>query len=477
MNKISSITPLAHTSERNGEHATKPTISRSFIKNLPVEILGEIFVWCLNFQSNNLSLPSIYEAPMLLCRVCGHWRRIAMSMPILWAAFSAYLHADTENSQFISLINFWIKQSRPYHLSFELCASSPSQRRTFQQSFPLFLTEINRWHDVTLELTPISCEQFLSAPLERASCLEALTLYNMGCTSIQVHQIPATVNKFSQLRRLTIMQPLPLLNISWSQLTDIHLSTPLPIDECLQILNKCLNIMNCTLPRIRAPNAAVGEFTIVLPALLRLILRSACDISEILAHLTCPTLLHLSIDHNSWNNTQAPKTFNKFLIRSSCVLETFHYFDEHIAECDLIQYISAPALRPLKFLAIHGLGAGVKTLNLLKLNENRNAAIFMPSLETLKIDVTGVPDGFFMKTIASRLRFMGTCNTTRQVIGATLKNVDVWFRCQGHRTFEEGVVELCVEHGSDIKRAAELSTVHGVRISAHVNCDCWNIDY
>ncbi|KAF9459018.1 hypothetical protein BDZ94DRAFT_1269186 [Collybia nuda] len=460
MNQMFPISSLPHTIQNN-HIPTEPAVIKNFTVLLPVELLGEIFVHCLDFRSDILPIPRKHEAPMLLCRVCARWRHIAMSMPILWATFSAYSPFGVESPHYISLIKFWVEQSRPHPLSFELRAPGSSRMHTFQRSFHLFLSEINRWYDATIELTRISCEQFLTMPLEGDSCLEALTICNMVCTDAQLRRIPTALRQFSQLRRLKITRPLlaPLYDIPWFQLTDINLNTPLAIDECVDILSKCSRIVNCTLTRIRGPSKTIGTHITTLSTLVRLNLCSTCDVGEILSHLTCPALLHLNICYDGWGGTRDPRTFNEFLVRSSSVLETFHFSDEYIMECDLIQYISSPSLRSLKYLSVLGLGASVETLNLFKCDKSGDAMILMPSLESLKLDIEGVPDGLVADIVISRLNPRGSLNAPHRGSQTTLQKVEVCFRCRDPRTLRE-----------DEKRLGELKN-QGLHVVVHLEAE------
>ncbi|KAF7335280.1 F-box domain-containing protein [Mycena sanguinolenta] len=52
---------------------------------LPTEIISEIFVSCLPSYWQRCSTLDPTRAPMLLLRVCGQWRSIALSTPRLWA--------------------------------------------------------------------------------------------------------------------------------------------------------------------------------------------------------------------------------------------------------------------------------------------------------------------------------------------------------------------------------------------------------
>src|ERR1700761_6252462 len=55
------------------------------IHGLPVELLASIFVHCLPLDKQHLR-PS--SAPLLLTRICGTWRAIALRTPELWSFVS-----------------------------------------------------------------------------------------------------------------------------------------------------------------------------------------------------------------------------------------------------------------------------------------------------------------------------------------------------------------------------------------------------
>jgi len=66
--------------------------------SLPSELLGEIFLRCL--PQTNYVTPSLDECPIVLTRVCRHWRAVALSTPRLWASLSiSLLRADTTSGE------------------------------------------------------------------------------------------------------------------------------------------------------------------------------------------------------------------------------------------------------------------------------------------------------------------------------------------------------------------------------------------
>jgi len=51
---------------------------------VPIEILTEIFLFCIPDDPLNHRQPDTTIAPMLLCQVCSYWRRVALNTPVLW---------------------------------------------------------------------------------------------------------------------------------------------------------------------------------------------------------------------------------------------------------------------------------------------------------------------------------------------------------------------------------------------------------
>jgi hypothetical protein len=127
------------------------------IAELPAEILGGIFIQCLPslptaFQSKNV--PRKFEAPMLLCRACVHWREITLNIPMLWTSFSALPPNKPPKTDdidgYLALIKFWLDRSRQHSLSLELGQSLFDPKGLGTASFPLLLSEMDRWRDVTV---------------------------------------------------------------------------------------------------------------------------------------------------------------------------------------------------------------------------------------------------------------------------------------------------------------------------------------
>ncbi|KAJ7742777.1 hypothetical protein B0H16DRAFT_1890103 [Mycena metata] len=84
------------------------------ILSLPVEVTTEVFLSCLPDEPVQ---PSEKVAPMLLGRVCRHWRDIACSTPRLWAALLVRLWGGPS---FELLVRLWLRRARAVPLSLTL---------------------------------------------------------------------------------------------------------------------------------------------------------------------------------------------------------------------------------------------------------------------------------------------------------------------------------------------------------------------
>ncbi len=65
--------------------------ARGLAQDLPREILGEIFAWCLPDHVSDLLIPNSAFPPLVLCYVCRSWRKAALGTPQLWRELALVL--------------------------------------------------------------------------------------------------------------------------------------------------------------------------------------------------------------------------------------------------------------------------------------------------------------------------------------------------------------------------------------------------
>ncbi|KAF8877067.1 hypothetical protein CPB84DRAFT_1852777 [Gymnopilus junonius] len=53
-------------------------------REIPPDILGEIFQCCLPSDPLDHQQPDVTFGPMLLCQICSYWRSVALNSPLIW---------------------------------------------------------------------------------------------------------------------------------------------------------------------------------------------------------------------------------------------------------------------------------------------------------------------------------------------------------------------------------------------------------
>ncbi|TDL24124.1 hypothetical protein BD410DRAFT_786211 [Rickenella mellea] len=124
------------------------------VKELPVELLVEIFLYCL--PTDGFPTPSRREAPILLGRVCRAWRAVSLATPRLWTQINLTPFPDTPywTSKMFHQVGIfeWMRWSADCPLSFEI--GSHIDRHDAFPLLPLTLQyEAHRWKAVHLRST------------------------------------------------------------------------------------------------------------------------------------------------------------------------------------------------------------------------------------------------------------------------------------------------------------------------------------
>ncbi|KAF7348209.1 hypothetical protein MSAN_01774100 [Mycena sanguinolenta] len=163
------------------------------MRRIPQDVLLEIFFACLPTEHNALIDPG--EAPLVLGRICRHWREVAYTTPMLWSSIHIpsldYLQTPADIlSRFEQSIVAWLERS-------DLCPLSVS---FFDQ--PRY-TDLPEGHPLILQLLSVSRRlrhlelagngQFFD-PLLRLGSEDLPLLRRLGVKSMQTQ--PNFLNAF-----------------------------------------------------------------------------------------------------------------------------------------------------------------------------------------------------------------------------------------------------------------------------------------
>ena len=114
---------------------------------LPFEILSKIFIDCLHPDRFQKPQPNMNIAPLLLCRICHHWRDVAMAIPQLWVDLQIRLPTISQIPQLhnnlipfeeLGFIDNWVAHARPYPPSLSITKYQIRFKREILEKFMSF---------------------------------------------------------------------------------------------------------------------------------------------------------------------------------------------------------------------------------------------------------------------------------------------------------------------------------------------------
>ncbi|KAJ7222159.1 hypothetical protein GGX14DRAFT_540327 [Mycena pura] len=367
---------LANSVPRRRDHEGHP------IGSLPVELIASIFVHCLPLHKNQFGP---LTAPLLLTRICGTWRAIALRTPELWSCIAFKLFHVTCLTANVRMLDCWLERSAAHPLTLSLHACPP-----IDAAVPLISAQSARWKDVDLFFHPTTFAAFPNAAL----LLPQLRRLSLGCSPLRAGASPPSpITAFRNAPQLVEVSLIKLgpssADLPWAQLTTffcqcanlqdalsvLHLA---PILLHLSIHLDCPLHVNSALP--------VPDFSPCLhPCLTSLTIKAhpaaPLPLHAVLGSLTLPALRSLAIPALLAEDT-AP--FAAFAARAPGLAELV------LALAPLPRGALCAALAPLRALArLELTRAG--TLPLCELlgalaADARGASAFLPQLSALHVD-------------------------------------------------------------------------------------------
>ncbi|KAJ7680972.1 hypothetical protein DFH06DRAFT_1164666 [Mycena polygramma] len=321
------------------------------IRQLPLDIMEEIFIACL--PTNRNCVMSAKEAPVILGRICSSWRAIAFSTPRLWA--SLHIVEPTRHHHWTSLYEAkvaqrleaataWLKRSGACPLSISLegpvdhdILSPPFVRNV--DPFPDVLVPFaSQWQDVRLVVPMATVEAVLSrlteddVPLlrslkitERRTHAQSTDASQWSLTQSGVLRGPSLTN--FRIRGRDAPGSVLALPLRWAQLTVVSLMAPAWIGggQVMEILSRCPKLQTCKLLVQDTEEGLLADLTVECQFLHTLELH--CIVVTpglLLRRLSLPLLKTLKLSGQADLQTHSELTMNSFVsfLVSSTRLET-----------------------------------------------------------------------------------------------------------------------------------------------------------
>ncbi|EAU90397.2 hypothetical protein CC1G_00781 [Coprinopsis cinerea okayama7 len=289
-----------HPITTNAEHVSTTTIN-----DLPVELLQEIFFFC-TADHNCRTFPfvvihrSATRAPVVLTHVCSLWRRVALSLPMLWASFTLLpLKRASEE-----LVTEWLKRSHSSPLAID---ASQLFKNLSRKTCSSILAQSHRWRYLGLRPGDRLMSGFLDTPPSAAPALKGLAIKSstfaqlqpyIASLSAKLSTLPSLQQFFLDIGDNVLAYDAFLSHIPFERLTHIHLSVPLTDGDCVSVLERCRRAVQVTFRFVTASHTRPSmrvEGTKVSLSLESLVVSSETDICSILSNFTCPVLRQLCI--------------------------------------------------------------------------------------------------------------------------------------------------------------------------------------
>jgi hypothetical protein len=285
-------------------------------RRLPPDVVREIFVACLPTTTNTVM--SVWEAPLVLCRICSAWRSIALSTPRLWASLHLPVNfVLNKKEQRMSAVTRWLQLSGACPVSFSVMEDHPAWGMQWDYADPDVIAFIkllaefsDRWcsvefshvsraamlglagiHTPMMNSLKITAEVSVLCQLDvfRAPSLHALALHAQG---------PEQLDEF--------VLDLPLF---WDRLTHLHLdssgpqspSQGLSLYSVFVLLGRCPQLAsfafraNAALYRADSISRVISlpfltSFILFEPGILE-----PSSVGHLMEHLSMPELRHLHV--------------------------------------------------------------------------------------------------------------------------------------------------------------------------------------
>ena len=258
-------------------------------RNLPQDILREIFYHCLPTDRN--SIMSATEAPVVLTRVCSLWRSVALTTPHIWAKIhipipghpaSSWRHPSYLSESALAkrwqnfselmqlrcqVVKEWLDRSGTCPLSISLSypthyiLSNPLEHGADDELtdplIEILLGFASRWSDIHLWIPPPLYKKLES----RLSNVVLPTLQNFTAKLHSKMVLPGPAGKIIQapnLRKLSLDSPMLTLNYPTilpsvaNQLTHLSFFTPIFDHDFFNIIKFCHSLIHCE-AKLQAP--------------------------------------------------------------------------------------------------------------------------------------------------------------------------------------------------------------------------------
>ncbi|KAJ7249301.1 hypothetical protein C8J57DRAFT_688035 [Mycena rebaudengoi] len=412
--------------------------STARVNTLPVELLGEIFGWSLgDWGSMTEDKSTLVLEPLILSHVCGHWRTVTITMPMLWTS----IWVDRPRAAHIPMVQLWIERSRSCQLSIYLRQTDPKSFTTSDEHdctdeiLSLLIPHAHRWQTVDFTFMGTAQKSLLSLQPFQAVALEHVALQVDSWDTTNADLLQSIIYPHPSVRSIHVLPNTSQQYVPWKQLTQLNAELELTIDTCLGILSSCPSLSTATFTCSADPDWIHTPFRhsekhLTLPSMNDLSINaSRIDLAPLFERLVLPALRTLALDYRYVpRTTKDYESLHDLLERSLCNLKAFSLHEAARMRDDErhISYLKSPCMSSLTDLELK-VDMADKIIDFLTFSAATDSQL--PNLRDVVLsDCRGdhISDAALFQMLASRLP------APDSLISSFLSSADLRLRLNGH---------------------------------------------
>ncbi|GLB40777.1 hypothetical protein LshimejAT787_0806480 [Lyophyllum shimeji] len=295
----------------------------SSARQLPFEVLQEIFIHCLPGERN--AAMSIREAPLLLGQVCRAWRSVSQCTPRLWASIHIPIpcaligDAIPESRKAASarneLVKAWLERSGSCPLSISLAEifaneTSPDFHVLSNAGADVMATLAQfsrRWRRVEFSCSSSAFQTLMAVSREDVPMLESLSIECIQDRQKEFSKSAFLAPRLRTVRLSHMPGDISDYRLDWSNITELfvddhgssterepYVHHKITLPKAWELLSRCQNLVRCTLHINDRDESALTENAldpIYLPCLTELdVTEGLCFLSPLFDCIHAPGL-------------------------------------------------------------------------------------------------------------------------------------------------------------------------------------------
>ncbi|KAK7001349.1 hypothetical protein R3P38DRAFT_3048649 [Favolaschia claudopus] len=338
------------------------------IQKLPVELLGEIFLCSLSdWGAMTDELSRLPVEPLVISQVCGHWRAVSLSIPMIWST----LWIDRPRAAHVGMVKLWLERSRSFPLSIHLrqtdpksCLAYPTsmEHQATDEIFTLLIPHLARWRAVDLDLKMDTQQSLLCMPAETAVALENIALNVDSWDCVGAEFLQNALYSRPSVRSVHLSASCNPNHVAWEMLTSLEAQFECTLETCLSLFALSPALTSARFICSAQPDWPIMPFThaekyLTLPSLANLSIKAShIDLAPLFDRLVLPALRTLALEYcHVPRATSDHQSLHALLDRSSCVLEAFSLYESARTRADdhrPIAFLQTPLLTSVKELEL-----------------------------------------------------------------------------------------------------------------------------